>query len=277
MTTSLILAATLLAPIASTQTQSLPSAQRIGAITPEQAEILSHMSILYLDDGLGGTVKTIRLTGANWQIVDGSGATDGAPTGLGNLIVGYNELRGMGDDRTGSHNMIGGKEHNYTRFGGLVVGKENEILGDWSSVSAGGRNTASATFSSVSGGYNNIANANYSAVSGGYRNIASGLASSISGGGVNSATTIYASISGGLENTASGGGASVSGGSSNVASAYFSSVSGGQRNTASEYYSSVSGGYQNVASGFRSSVSGGTARSAVGPTNWSAGSLTEAN
>jgi len=47
----------------------------LNALTPEQAEILSHMSIEYLDDGQGGMVKTIRLTGANFQVVNGLGAT----------------------------------------------------------------------------------------------------------------------------------------------------------------------------------------------------------
>ncbi len=61
-------------------------ATQIVILTPEQREILSHMSIVFLDDGLGGTVKTIRLTGVNWQIVNGSGTTDGAPDGVGNLV-----------------------------------------------------------------------------------------------------------------------------------------------------------------------------------------------
>ena len=36
---------------------------------------------------------TIRITGANLQIVSGSGATDGPINGKGNLIIGYNEGR----------------------------------------------------------------------------------------------------------------------------------------------------------------------------------------
>ena len=90
-------------------------------LTSEQLEILGHMDIVYLDDGQGGLTKTIEIHGVNVRIVDGSGTTDGTPTGLGNLIVGYNELRGSDDDRTGSHNMVAGTEHNYTRVGGLVT------------------------------------------------------------------------------------------------------------------------------------------------------------
>ena len=43
--------------------------------TPQQAEILSPMSIVELDDGHGGTVKAIRITEINLQIVNGLGAT----------------------------------------------------------------------------------------------------------------------------------------------------------------------------------------------------------
>ena len=68
-----------------------------GGLTPEQEEILSLMSIEFLDDGQGGTAKTFRLTGVNLQVVNGLGATNGIPgdpestfgtvNGLGNLIV----------------------------------------------------------------------------------------------------------------------------------------------------------------------------------------------
>jgi hypothetical protein len=66
-------------------------------------EFLNHMEIVQLPDGLGGTVKTIRFHGVNVQIMNGSGMTGGMVDGLGNLIVGYNELRLAGNDRSGSH------------------------------------------------------------------------------------------------------------------------------------------------------------------------------
>ena len=87
----------------------------------------------------------ISITGANLWIKSGSGATDGGGTvnGLGNLIVGYNEARGAGDDRTGSHNLIIGSQNNYASFGGLVAGYLNTVSGTYSSVSGGNGNTAS--------------------------------------------------------------------------------------------------------------------------------------
>src|SRR4051812_43116612 len=48
--------------------------------------LLSHLS--YIVNGVGGR-PTIRFTGVNVQVVSGSGATDGAVNGAGNLVVGY--------------------------------------------------------------------------------------------------------------------------------------------------------------------------------------------
>ena len=62
------------------------------------------------------------ITGANLYIQSGSGSTNGTVNGKGNLIIGYNELRGYDNNRTGSHNLIVGREHNYSSYGGIVVG-----------------------------------------------------------------------------------------------------------------------------------------------------------
>ncbi len=141
---SAALALALLTP--ATTAQPGGNVRSLRGLTPEEAEILSHMSIVMLDDGSGGQCKAIQFSGVNVRIVNGLGST-GTTNCVGNLIVGYNELRGGGDDRTGSHNIVGGKDHNYTRFGGLVVGQFNSILGDWSSVSGGRINTASGSYS----------------------------------------------------------------------------------------------------------------------------------
>src|SRR5215510_16000104 len=100
----------------------------------------------------------ITISGANLHIVNGLGATN-TINGLGNLIVGYQEHRGDGfvDTRTGSHNVIVGRQHNYSSFGGLVVAQFNEISGPWASVSGGTRNIASGFNASVSGGMSNRA------------------------------------------------------------------------------------------------------------------------
>ncbi len=156
----------------------------------------------------------ITITGANLHVVNGLGSTTTTNT-LGNVIIGYNETRGSGDDRSGSHMLVVGKKLNYTKYGGVVVGEFNTTSGNFSSVKGGNGNTASGTWSSVSGGI---------------QNTASGDQSSVSGGAVNTASNRYSSVSGGRSNTASGSQSSVSGGFLNTASETFSSVKGGHLN-----------------------------------------------
>ena len=187
--------------------------------------------------------KTIKVTGVNVQIVNGTGSTSTTNT-LGNLIIGYNEdesnargtctVSGQYDSfesnctydggaftrsLSGSHNVVIGSGHGYSSFGGIVVGQDNLITGRFAVVSGGLYNTASGNYSSVSGGT------------------------------VNSASGINSSISGGEVNTASGGGSSISGGGGNTASYGDSSVSGGSYNTVSSFGSSVSGGKSIVVGG----------------------------
>jgi hypothetical protein len=195
----------------------------------------------------------VILKGANLRIVNGLGRTDctGAqgepipdcPNGLGNLIVGYNELRGGDNDRrTGSHNVVVGARHNFSRFGGLVVGNSNGISGDFAVVSGGRFNMASGHFASVSGGRLNVASGEGAAVSGGLNHTASGSGASVSGGFGNTASGESAAVSGGAGNGASGAGASVSGGEFNRASGPRASVGGGSNNTANGMAAAVSGG-----------------------------------
>jgi hypothetical protein len=129
----------------------------------------------------------VFLTRANLRIVNGLGRTDCAdaegtpipdcPNGLGNLIVGYNEPRDrfFGENiRTGSHNVVVGPGHNFSRFGGLVAGELNEISGDFASVIGGEFNTANNRQSAVIGGSGNAASGLLSVVCGGEHNKASG-------------------------------------------------------------------------------------------------------
>src|SRR5262245_4680740 len=148
---------------------------------------------------------TLQFTGINVQIVSGSGLTDNPVNGKGNLIVGYNE----GSTGTGSHNLVVGKGHTYSSYGGFVAGHGN---------------TVNAPFASVSGGECNVAGAGPapSCLAIG------GAGTSVSGGNHNVASATDAAVSGGAGNKASGGGASVSGGANNAASGLYSSISGGQ-------------------------------------------------
>jgi hypothetical protein len=136
-------------------------------ITPEQREILSHMRIVYLDDGAGNQLKTIRVTGVNLQIVNGSGNTE-SQNGLGNLIVGYEELGNTRepDDRTGSHCVVVGRCNNYSSYGGIVAGESNVLAAPYASVAGGRQNRADGPWSSIGGGGFNLASGQQAAVCG---------------------------------------------------------------------------------------------------------------
>ena len=118
------------------------------------------------------------VTGVNLHVRSGSGATEGAVNGAGNLIIGYNESA----TGTGSHNLVVGSEHSYLSYGGIVVGQRNSIEYPFASVTGGNFNNARAPYSSVNGGFGNTASGDSSVVSGGYVNAAAGDYSTVSGG-----------------------------------------------------------------------------------------------
>lgn len=182
----------------------------------------------------------VRFSGVNLQVVNGTGNTESA-NGTGNLIIGYDEVRSAGalqcsigskamfepitkgtlfapvideadctavggkwslNHKSGSHYLVVGTQHNYSRWGGIVVGASNTSNFDYASVSGGAFNTASGPQSSVSGGTINLAAGPQSSVSGGTSNTASGTQSSVSGGAGNTAAGQRASVSGGLNRSA---------------------------------------------------------------------------
>lgn len=190
--------------------------------------------------GISADGKTVLVSGANLQIVNGAGSSDGDPNGLGNLIVGYAadgrpDVGDGADIRTGSHNVVIGDEHTWSGTSGLVVGLDNAITGVGASVSGGIGNTASGDFSAVSGGQNGQATAIASSISGGLDNQASGARSSVVGGELNVAHE-RSTVVGGRYNEAAGAHAVVVGGDDNTASGGFSVVLGGSGVTAADPY-----------------------------------------
>jgi hypothetical protein len=226
--------------------------QRVSALE----RTLTHVSSV---TGEGGRPEVV-ITGANLRIVNGLRATATA-NGLGNLLVGYNEPRNDGDnERTGSHNVAVGLGHNFSSFGGLVVGRQNAIRGAFASVNGGFDNTASGASASVNGGIFNRASGPSATVCGGFDNTASGNAAAVSGGDGNTASGNTAAVSGGHGNTASGHTAATSGGEANTARGFSAAVGGG-RNRRAEWdfdwttasTAAVSGGHGNTASGHTAS------------------------
>ena len=116
----------------------------------------------------------LLITGVNVHIRSGSQATDdgGTPRGLGNLIIGYNEINPtVGIPRNGSHNLVLGKMNGFSSVGGAVMGQQNRITGQYATVLGGEANVASGFSSSILGGGQNTASGQYSTVYGAQQNI----------------------------------------------------------------------------------------------------------
>jgi hypothetical protein len=149
------------------------------------------------------------ISGCNVRVLNGAGSTD-TVNGKGNLVIGFNEdgaCEGNADGsclRGGSHNLVLGRQNQYQSFAGIVVGTENQVAGNYSTVTSGFRNKAMTLYASVSGG--------------------------VEGGAL---TAEAVSVSGGFGNFANGYGATVSGGNLGIARADLSTVTGGSRVVAS--------------------------------------------
>ena len=147
--------------------------------------------------------KEVVITGANLRLVNGLENVGRGPFRTAQMDLGTSSwatTKSVSLDqanRTGSHNVVVGRGHNFSRFGGIVVGSSNEISGDFASVSGGENNTASGDFASVSGGWFNTASGIHASVSGGSLNAASGIHASVSGGSLNTASGFESSVSGG--------------------------------------------------------------------------------
>ena len=130
-------------------------------------------------DGNTANGGNLYITKANLHIRNGKGRTDvygvESGNGLGNVIVGYNEIPANGSQRSGSHCLVVGRYQSYVGEGGLVAGESNDMNTGYATVSGGAFNTANSLYSTVSGGIYNTANEQYATVSGGSTRTASGI------------------------------------------------------------------------------------------------------
>src|SRR5437763_3337628 len=106
----------------------------------------------YVPSGAGGK-PTVQFAAVNVQVVSGSGATDGAVNGTGNLVIGYDE-NPAAQAQTGSHDLILGRNQSFTGFGQLVGGFQNTAAGNYAAV-LGNLNTVQGPYASITGGQNN--------------------------------------------------------------------------------------------------------------------------
>ena len=272
------------------------NAELRGQIKDLQAALAT---VIALKDALSvesvGGVRTVRFTGVNLQVVNGTGNTE-LVNGAGNLIVGYDEgntaakivcspatdvngnsltteadcLAAGGSvatrQKTGSHNLVMGSQNSYSSAGGIVAGRGNFVTALYASNLGGTGNIASGRFSvNIAGQGNHPAEAGAATLSGA-NNTASGSNSSVSGGSSNVASFVGATVSGGFRNSASGPQSNVTGGTLNDSSGAFSHVSGGSRNNSSGTVSTIAGGSANDSRAPTSSISGGSQNVTTGVT-----------
>lgn len=176
----------------------------------------------------------------NVHIVDGGMKTISS-SGLGNLIIGYNEPGGPRDIkigreraaqdqvilhkvdvRDGSHNLVLGSLNNYHGSGGIICGRDNQSDGNYACIIGGASNTISkgsfdiddadggprihhdyrGDFSVIVGGINNLVNCDSSAIFNGKRDTCHSVNCAIFGG---ADSIIYADTSNGGDRVVLGG------------------------------------------------------------------------
>jgi hypothetical protein len=153
----------------------------------------------------------LRIDGMNLHLRNGSGTTDGAPNGLGNLIIGYNEST-PDNLRSGSHNLILGLRNSYTSIAGIVGGYDNLIASPYAAVITGDNNQATGEQSVIISGTGGLADDTTAVVVGGFQNRATGFRSVTISGWQNDARGSYSAILGGDTNVATATESSIGGG-----------------------------------------------------------------
>ncbi len=256
-------------------------------LTPEQREILGHMSIVYLDDGQGGQAKTIRFTGVTVQVVNGLGATNGRPdapyalqdpvtNGLGNVIIGYDEAPATFSTwaKEASHMLVMGigNHYRYEAVGGIIGGYENYVGSVLANVIGGAHNGTDPNIfgdsylQALLGGEWNSSNAAFGTCVGG-QGAGAGAAHATAIGGVScQATGVHATVVGGSFNLAEGDASTICGGSENrvIPGGENGTVLGGNGGRAEAPYSTSLAGVSPSAQGAFSIAIGGRGIVAVG-------------
>jgi hypothetical protein len=127
-----------------------------GSTNPFLTNLAKYVTVDLTNTINGVKPPHVIIHDANVHVLSGSGTTDDkiGATGLGNLIVGYNEMPTSGlPTRSGSHNLIVGPSHSYSSFGGVVFGDNNFVSGKYATTLGGNQNLSSGPESSILGGF----------------------------------------------------------------------------------------------------------------------------
>lgn len=182
-------------------TQATNAAQTAAVVTLQRRlELIASNPALQLgpfvtvdpNSEIGVAGPNITFKGANIHIVSGSGTTNdnGNPTGLGNLVIGYNETSTnpidvlQPGDRGGSHNLIIGRYNKFNKaaVAGFVSGESNALAGLENVILGGADGICSGQYSVIVGGTSNRATNVVDVVVGGYANTTNGPYSLLLGG-----------------------------------------------------------------------------------------------
>lgn len=205
--------------------------------TAQQAGLADRVAALEATlSGVRRQGDDLIFSGVNVYVVSGAGKTDAAPNGKGNLIVGYNELRGgfdlegrPEDRRGGSHNLVVGSANNYTSWGGVVTGIHNDSEGQYAALLGGHENTAAGDFSAALGGVENAITGDAAVAIGGSRNRSDGYWTLAAGGTENVVQDDWSAVLGGTKHALSPNAlyATITGGQSNSVACEACSIAGG--------------------------------------------------
>jgi hypothetical protein len=189
-----------------TELKAVVVALRQQVVTINSSSVMALVPFVTVDPNpeLGVIGPNIVFHGANIHVESGSGATDdnGNITGLGNLIIGYNEAVSTPGTYTyypsvnyryGSHNLIVGRYNTWgstslPAFGGFVAGERNSIFGEAQSILGGTSNsiqvasTEGSSQSVIVGGAENQIIGTSCVVVGGQENAVYGSNSVVLGG-----------------------------------------------------------------------------------------------
>ncbi len=245
----------------------------LGAVDPLNDLVFAD-SVRWLEINVDGTtLPRVRLvTGPYaYRVSTIDGASGGTITSKVSIGPGHTNtgadgfVAGNDNDLAGDYSTISGGALNTTASGSATVagGQQNNATGFASSIAGGASNDATSTYSAVAGGYNNSSTNSWSVVGGGFNNTADDEGATVGGGRYNNARGQYSTVAGGGgmaltdSNTAGGNYSSIGGGFGNVASGHGSNVDGGHYNIASGLYSTIGGGQFNDAQGTLSTIAGG--------------------
>lgn len=197
--------------------QDLAQSSRDVSLPQWLHRLARYVDVIEVDDGSGSSVPTIRITGANLQIVNGQGSSS-TSNGRGNLILGYNELGNPdGDVRSGSHCLVLGIRGNYQGWMNFVGGSDNSVAGGNCAVFAGTGNRVDTVGAVIATGTGCSADSAFSFIGTGQSNQVSGVYGACLGGGDGQVDGNLGVVVGGFSNVSVGGGSVVSGGINRVA------------------------------------------------------------